>query len=179
MLRGKPTWFYCTRTHYKPLYHSLPSSRRDKNSKRTENGANRSCAGCKFYKREDCSSQEFSVRLGTKWAPPQRNCHLGGVVVSVLAIEPKDCGFEPGQGDDGFLRAIKISSTPSSRMGSKAGRFDPRHRQRISPLASVSIPALMPTQPPVQRVPGVLSPGVNRGRDVTLTTRPIQYRGQG
>jgi hypothetical protein len=46
---------------------------------------------------------------------------LGGVVVSVLATGPKGCGFEPGQGD-GFLRAIKISSTPSSRMGSKAGR---------------------------------------------------------
>jgi hypothetical protein len=46
---------------------------------------------------------------------------LGGVVVSVLATRPKGCGFEPGQGD-GFLRAIKIRSTPSSRMGSKAGR---------------------------------------------------------
>jgi hypothetical protein len=30
----------------------------------------------------------------------------------------------------------------------------------IFPLASVSRPALGPTQPPVQRVPGVLSPGV-------------------
>jgi hypothetical protein len=39
---------------------------------------------------------------------------LGGVVVSVL-------GSKPAQGD-GFLRAIKIRSTPSSRMGSKAGR---------------------------------------------------------
>jgi hypothetical protein len=42
-------------------------------------------------------------------------------VVSVLATAPKGCGFEPGRGD-GFLRAIKIRSTPSSRMGSKAGR---------------------------------------------------------
>jgi hypothetical protein len=46
---------------------------------------------------------------------------LGGVVVSVLVTGPKVCGFEPGQGD-GFLRAIKFRSTPSSRMGSKAGR---------------------------------------------------------
>jgi hypothetical protein len=30
----------------------------------------------------------------------------------VLATEPKGCGFEPGQGD-GFLRTIKIRSTPS------------------------------------------------------------------
>jgi hypothetical protein len=32
--------------------------------------------------------------------------------------------------------------------------------QRIFPLASVSRPALRPTQPPIQWVPGVLSPGV-------------------
>jgi hypothetical protein len=30
----------------------------------------------------------------------------------VLATGPKGCGFEAGQGD-GFLRAIKIRSTPS------------------------------------------------------------------
>jgi hypothetical protein len=39
---------------------------------------------------------------------------IGGVVVSVLATGPKGCGLEPGQGD-GFLRAIKIRSTPSFR----------------------------------------------------------------
>jgi hypothetical protein len=37
---------------------------------------------------------------------------LGGVVVSVLATGPKGIRFEPCQGD-GFLRAIKIRSTPS------------------------------------------------------------------
>jgi hypothetical protein len=47
---------------------------------------------------------------------------LGGVVVSVLATGPKGCaGSKPGQGDE-FLRAIKIRSTPLSRMGSKEGR---------------------------------------------------------
>jgi hypothetical protein len=39
-------------------------------------------------------------------------------------------------------------------------------------LVSVSRPALGPTQPPVQWVPGVLSPGVKRCRGVTLTTHP-------
>jgi hypothetical protein len=46
---------------------------------------------------------------------------LGGVVVSLLSTGPKVCRFEPGQGD-GFLRVIKIRSTPSSRMGSKVGK---------------------------------------------------------
>jgi hypothetical protein len=39
-------------------------------------------------------------------------CRLDGVVVSVPATGPKGRGFDPGQGD-GFLRAIKIRSTPS------------------------------------------------------------------
>jgi hypothetical protein len=50
-------------------------------------------------------------------------------------------------------------------------RFDPR--QRIFLLTSVSRPALGPTQPSVQWVPGVLSPGVKSGRGVTLTTHPV------
>jgi hypothetical protein len=41
------------------------------------------------------------------------------------------------------------------------------------PLAPASRPAMGPTQPPIQCVPGVLSPGVKRGRGVTLTTHPI------
>jgi hypothetical protein len=45
--------------------------------------------------------------------------------------------------------------------------FDPRRRQMIFPLSSVSRPALGPIQPPVQWVPGILSPGVKArpGRD--------------
>jgi hypothetical protein len=50
--------------------------------------------------------------------------------------------------------------------------FDPRRGQRIFPLASVSRPALGPTQPTVQLVPEVLSPGVKRDRGVMLTTHP-------
>jgi hypothetical protein len=48
----------------------------------------------------------------------------------------------------------------------------PGRDEKIFPLASVSRPALGPTQPPVQWVPGVLSPGIKRGWGVTLTTQP-------
>jgi hypothetical protein len=37
---------------------------------------------------------------------------LGGVVISVLAIGPKVCGFKPGR-SNGLLRTIKIRSKPS------------------------------------------------------------------
>jgi len=36
----------------------------------------------------------------------------------------------------------------------------------------VTRPALGPTQPPAQWVPGILSPGLKRGRGVTLYTHP-------
>jgi hypothetical protein len=47
------------------------------------------------------------------------------------------------------------------------GVRSPAGGQRIFPLSSVSRPALGPTLPPVQWVPGVLSPGVKArpGRD--------------
>jgi hypothetical protein len=51
-------------------------------------------------------------------------------------------------------------------------RFDPRQGHRIFLLALASRPALGPTQPHIRWVPGVLSPGVKRGRGVTLTTHP-------
>jgi hypothetical protein len=38
--------------------------------------------------------------------------HVGGAMVNVLATGPEGHGFEPNQGS-GFLRAIKVRSTPS------------------------------------------------------------------
>jgi hypothetical protein len=43
----------------------------------------------------------------------------------------------------------------------------------VFPLPSASRPALGPTQPRLQWVPGALSPGVKRGRGVMLTTHPL------
>jgi hypothetical protein len=42
----------------------------------------------------------------------------------------------------------------------------------VSLLSSVSRPALGPTHSPAQWAPGILSPGLNRCRGVTLTTHP-------
>jgi hypothetical protein len=50
--------------------------------------------------------------------------------------------------------------------------LNPRQGKRIFPVVSVSRQVLGPTQPSVRWVPGVLSPGVKRGRGVTLTTHP-------
>jgi hypothetical protein len=51
-------------------------------------------------------------------------------------------------------------------------RFDLRQRRKDFSSSLCVQTALGPTQPPVQRVPGVLSPGLKRGRGVTLTTHP-------
>jgi hypothetical protein len=48
----------------------------------------------------------------------------------------------------------------------------PDRGRRFFFLVSASRSALGLTQPPIQWVPGVLSPGIKRGRGVTLTTHP-------
>jgi hypothetical protein len=58
-----------------------------------------------------CVSVNWHDKLKWRYYSPGVN-RVGGVVVSVLAIGSKGCGFVPGQ-DDGFLRAIKIRCTPS------------------------------------------------------------------
>jgi hypothetical protein len=60
----------------------------------------------------------------------------------------------------------------------RTGRPDDRRSipgkgKSIFPVAPVSRPHLVPTYPPVQWVPGSLSPGLKRGRGVTLTTHPL------
>jgi hypothetical protein len=49
---------------------------------------------------------------GIKHEVSDKVIRLGGAVVNVLATGPKGHEFEHGQGN-GFLRTIKISSTPS------------------------------------------------------------------
>jgi hypothetical protein len=71
------------------------------------------------------------------------------------------------------FRLFKSSTKQNvNRVAQSVSRFDPRQRQRIFPPASVFRSVLGPTQSPVQWVPGVLSPGLKRGRGVTLTTHP-------
>jgi hypothetical protein len=67
----------------------------------------------------------------------------------------------------------KPGSSVSIRAGRPGDRGSiPGRGERIFPAASVSRPSLGPSQPPVQLVYGALSPGVKRGRGMTLTTHP-------
>jgi hypothetical protein len=63
-----------------------------------------------------------------------------------------------------FIKRSKTSQ--SGRLGDRGSI--PGRGEMIFPLASVSRPALGPTQPPAQWVPWVLSSGVKCGRGVTL-----------
>jgi hypothetical protein len=81
-----------------------------------------------------------------------------------------------------FLKEISSDDVQKSEPGSSVSIVSgygldnrgsiPGRGRRIFPLTSMSRPSLGPTQPPVQWIPGVLSPGLNRGRGVTLTTQP-------
>jgi hypothetical protein len=79
-----------------------------------------------------------------------------------------------------ILSGMWVGNTGCPAKSSTKGLGVPRNRrrkvvtlrQRIFLLVPASRPALRPTQPPINWVPGVLSPGVKRGRSVTLTTHP-------
>jgi hypothetical protein len=72
------------------------------------------------------------------------------------------------------LHGETLSRSSSFIIVSDYGRpvFDTRRRQRIFPVASVSIPTPGPTQRFIQWVPGVLSPGAKHGRGVMRTSHP-------
>jgi hypothetical protein len=89
------------------------------------------------------------------------DCHCNRNVSCGIQSDQQNSDCEPSSSG-----SIVSDYGPGDR-GSMPGRS-----KRIVPLSSVSRPALCPTQPPVQWVPGVLSPEVKQGQDVTLTTRP-------
>jgi hypothetical protein len=66
-----------------------------------------------------------------------------------------------------FIILLIVSVWLRSRPGDR-GSIPGRGKRFV--LCHLSRPALGPTQLPVQRIPGVLSPGVKYGRGVTLTT---------
>jgi hypothetical protein len=74
--------------------------------------------------------------------------------------------------DMGQCMKTNVSQGSSVSIVSGYGLDDRAVEIRFLAEASVSRLALGPTQPPVQWVPGVLSPGLKRGRGVTLTTHP-------
>jgi hypothetical protein len=87
-----------------------------------------------------------------RYIPESSAGYLSRCSVWLRAGRPGDRDSIPGRGERIF---------PPASVG-----------KRIFPVTSVSGLALGPTQPPVQWVPGVLSPGLKRSRGETLTTHP-------
>jgi hypothetical protein len=72
-------------------------------------------------------------------------------------------------GNDIYAR---IALTVSLNFAHRANLWISYDNQNMLLLFPWTSPALGPTQPPVQWIPGVLSPGVKRGRGVTPPTHP-------
>jgi hypothetical protein len=90
------------------------------------------------------------------------------VIASLVSVLTGDCSLW-------WHRSGIISTVcPWTVLAGRPGGWGsiPGRGKGILPVATVSRPALGPTQPPVQWVPGVLSQGVKRRRGVTLTTQP-------
>jgi hypothetical protein len=113
----------------------------------------------------------------------------------MFAVEPTPQCFFSNEGKQKFFSAftrVRIQSSISRHAGLRisvklsvgvymhlatgwtTGRswFDLRKRQEDFPLISVSRLPMGPTQPSIQWVLGVLSPGVKCGRGIMLTTHP-------
>jgi hypothetical protein len=76
-----------------------------------------------------------------------------------------------------YVDGLNYQNEPGSSVSIVSGRPGdrgsiPGRGEKTFPVSSVSRPAMRPTQPPVQWVPGILSPGLKRGRGVSLTTHP-------
>jgi hypothetical protein len=124
-------------------------------------------------------------------APGCETLHTSGVIISlslspllllendIFLIRQKETMFLVSAASNSYLYPrtwwydffLEIKHCLQKRYGVwlRTGRpgFDPRQRQRIYLLATASRPALRPTQPSVQWVPGV-----KRGWGVMLTTHP-------
>jgi hypothetical protein len=100
-----------------------------------------------------------------KWAQDNRTCLLRQYSYCYQVREQRPTLPK------GYSLCDILPSTFTSR-GRPGDRGSIPGTDRIFPVASVSRPALGPTQSPVQWVPGVLCPGLKRVRGVTLTTRP-------
>jgi hypothetical protein len=67
-------------------------------------------------------------------------------------------------------RGSSVNTVSAYKLNYRATGVRSPEKEKDYFLASVFITALRPTQPPVHWVLGVLSPWVNRGRGVVLTT---------
>jgi hypothetical protein len=107
------------------------------------------------------------------WGKPRKiSVGIFGPIFEPRTTRPQLSVFSLRYGLTSWILLTRVST--SRNVGWTTGRsgLNPRQGQRIFPLSSLSRQPLGPTQPPVQWVPGVLSPGVKRGRGVMLFTHP-------
>jgi hypothetical protein len=118
---------------------------------------------CQEAERQFAPLGSIKQASGTECRCLHNPLFCSGVVTHKLTGSvPLDC--EPGS---------SVSTVSDYGMDERVIEVRSPAETRIFPLASVFRPAMGPTQPPVQWVPGVLSPGLHSGRGVTLTTQPI------
>jgi hypothetical protein len=133
------------------------------------------CAGLKqlFYSRDDGTSfcsWKLNVQEPFFRASYLQRHFVQCVVSSSISGMRNYFDGHTARKSESFGRLMPGSRGSSISLVSYYG-LDDRAIDVRSP-ASVSRPDLRPTQPPVQWVLGVLSPGIKRGRGVTLTTHP-------
>jgi hypothetical protein len=108
----------------------------------------------------------FHVRIrAIKWTLGVTCARMGSVAVTYTLTFMTPLIFEMSRLSSGSIVSDYGLDDRAIGVRSPAGAKD-------FSIASLSRPALGPTQPPVQWVPGVLSPGLKRGLGVTLTTHP-------
>jgi hypothetical protein len=139
-------------------------------------GGNNSCLLCRFYDHNPVTGQRIRGQLPwpslwTQRYRAKRRVQTQHAAV-VLCSQTYDTElFKEAISVTWVRRVAQSVKCLATDWTTGLSRFDLWQRRKDGfPLAFVFRPALGPTQTPVQWVPGVISPGLKRGRGVTLTT---------
>jgi hypothetical protein len=94
------------------------------------------------------------------------------VLETRTTISQEDCVGHVVEGRSRRNKQNYVTVTTTAEIGQSVQCLTTDWTTRRTGFTSVPRPALRPTQPPVQSVPGVLSPRLKPGQGVTMTTQP-------